>query len=141
MPRRLTEFPPCIKDSLCVWEFLRGLGFKAEDIYLNANTIPQLGHYRTSMLVREEGKEDFALGTGYFNGTKEKLLDLWMEAGDLWNKTSDVERDSIWRFSRIARDRAARRITVERLQKIGRLAQDFTYDEENFDRCWIPRAS
>lgn len=118
MPRALISYPTCIRESLAVFQLLRDLGFTPEEIFLDVETKKKPGYCRTCMRVQADGKE-FLVATGWFKGNGKKLTELWQEAADRWNSTTDEDRSEIVMASNTYTNQANTMEFLRRLKEHG----------------------
>lgn len=114
----LLNYPDCIRESLAVFQLLRGLGFASEEIFFDVDTKKKPGYLRTGMRVIANSKE-FSVSTGWFKGNAKKLIKLWGEATDRWNTTTDEDRSGIIEFSNTFTDYANTSEFLRKLKELG----------------------
>jgi len=86
----LQSFDPAIVETLCIWQTLRGLGFKPEEVYCSIEEDDE-ANYVLVTLEAQEKELDFEAGQSTL--TADALATQWQAIGEAFDSESISEEE------------------------------------------------
>ena len=94
MAKPLSELEDVVREALCAWQFLRQLGYTAEQIFAGVDS------GRMYVQARWRGM-DFTYGVGESDLSMEQFESVWAEAAEAMQTAPEEELDAMWFSSRV----------------------------------------